>query len=273
MTDFTLYIPSYNDSELVAQTLASSLDWNVVISDNCSDERHRKALAAMAGAHVQVIHQTRQLGRVGNWRFCLEHFVNSDAQWFKLLGAGDRHAPGALSALRHIAAGLPDARSLIGAVEMIDGSERRLWKMGDKDAIECAAPAVALRNAAQHGNIFFGLNAHAVHRDALAGGFDLAEGLMSYCADFLFAVQVARRVDTYFLPVTVAQMVIEHRKTYSAKRNSLEALLEEMLVRHRAAEWLAEATGDTLERDQLIKELGLWLESQLAQRHRQASAE
>ena len=42
MSRLVCYIPSYNDSELVAQSLATVPEWEVVISDNASDPSSRR---------------------------------------------------------------------------------------------------------------------------------------------------------------------------------------------------------------------------------------
>jgi hypothetical protein len=59
MSRIVCYIPSYNDSRHALESLASSPDWEVVISDNHSDAPHALALAAAANDRVQVIRQPR----------------------------------------------------------------------------------------------------------------------------------------------------------------------------------------------------------------------
>jgi hypothetical protein len=261
VNDFTLYLPSYNDSQQVIHSLESSPDWNVVISDNCSDEPHASTLAALASDRVQVIRQPRQLGRVGNWRFCLEHFVASGATWYKTLAAGDRHLPGALLSFRRAAVELAEPRLLIGQVEVVHPHTSSLWK--GPDAVERARPEAALRSAARRGNIFFGGCAHAIHREALANGIYLGEGALSYCADFYLAAAAARCGNSYWLPVPVGQMIVALRRTFAVKENTLEAVLEEALVRYRIAQWLRQITGNDEEQRRINGEIAAWLTAQL----------
>jgi glycosyltransferase involved in cell wall biosynthesis len=68
MSDLVCYIPSYNDSDWVKESLASIADWDVVIADNASDEPHRSALERLAGPRVRILRHEKSLGRVGNWR-------------------------------------------------------------------------------------------------------------------------------------------------------------------------------------------------------------
>src|SRR5262245_37958085 len=113
MADLVCYIPSYNDSDWVRESLASVPDWDVVISDNASSPEHRAALAALASPRVRIGRHEASLGRVGNWRFCVEHFIHSGASWMKFLFAGDRHKPNSCAMFRAAVERHPSARFIV----------------------------------------------------------------------------------------------------------------------------------------------------------------
>lgn len=252
MSRIVCYIPSYNDSERAAESLATCADWDVVISDNASDEPHRSRLAALAGDRVQLIRHERQLGRVGNWKFCVEHFRNSDATWMKFLSAGDRHLPETLDVFRRAIARFPEARFFMGQIYHVRPAGRQLWKLNDQVVI--LPPVDAMEATARHGNIFHSLIAPLVHIDLVRDGASFGEDILSFCADLLYLMSVARRAPTYFLPEPVAEMMLEYRKTLQAKKNTLESCLEEALCRVRAADAVGELTGDRARRDALIEQ-------------------
>ena len=252
MSRIVCYIPSYNDSERAAESLATCADWDVVISDNASDEPHRSRLAALAGDRVQVIRHERQLGRVGNWKFCVEHFRTSDATWMKFLSAGDRHLPESLDVFRRAIARYPDARFFLGQIYHVRATGRTLWKLTEQSVI--LPPVDAMEATARHGNIFHSLIAPLVHVDLVREGASFGEDILSYCADLLYLMSVARRAPTYFLPEPVAEMVFAHRKTLQAKVNTLEGYLEEGICRVRAADAVGELTGDRARRDALVEQ-------------------
>ena len=191
MSRIVCYIPSYNDSERAAESLATCADWDVVISDNASDEPHRSRLAALAGERVQVIRHERQLGRVGNWKFCVEHFRTSDATWMKFLSAGDRHLPETLDVFRRAIARYPDARFFLGQIYHVRATGRTLWKLTEQPMI--LPPVDAMEATARHGNIFHSLIAPLVHVDLVREGASFGEDILSYCADLLYLMSVARR--------------------------------------------------------------------------------
>jgi hypothetical protein len=252
MSRIVCYIPSYNDSERAAESLATCPDWDVVISDNASDEPHRSRLAALAGDRVQVIRHERQLGRVGNWKFCVEHFRASDATWMKFLSAGDRHLPETLDVFRRAIHRFPDARFFMGQVYHVRSAGRKLWKLTDQVVI--LPPVDAMEATARHGNIFHSLIAPLVHVDLVRDGASFGEDILSFCADLLYLMSVARRAPTYYLPEPVAEMMLEYRQTLQAKKNTLESCLEEGLCRVRAADAVGELTGDRARRDTLIEQ-------------------
>jgi len=252
MSRIVCYIPSYNDSERAAESLATCADWDVVISDNASDEPHRSRLAALAGDRVQVIRHERQLGRVGNWKFCVEHFRTSDATWMKFLSAGDRHLAESLDVFRRAITRFPEARFFLGQIYHVRATGRQLWKLTEQLVI--LPPVDAMEATARHGNIFHSLIAPLVHVDLVREGASFGEDILSYCADLLYLMSVARRAPTYYLPEPVAEMVMAHRKTLQAKVNTLEGYLEEGICRVRAADAVGELTGDRARRDALVEQ-------------------
>lgn len=233
MTDFVCYIPSYNDSDLVAESVSSSPDWDIVISDNASDEPHRSKLAAMAGPRVQVIRQAKSLGRVGNWRFCVEHFLTSEKQWLKLLCAGDRHRPDALKILSRAVEKYPQIRFIVSDVEVIWADRSGRYSPMGQEVI--VPPVHAMAATVEFGNIYFGLLAVLVHRDALTSGFAFGEEILHFCADLLFCVEIAKRTPTLFLPQSTGEFMAVHRKTMQERIGSLDSVLEDGLVRLHAA--------------------------------------
>jgi len=245
MADLVCYIPSYNDSELVAESLASCVGWDVVISDNASDEPHRSNLAAMADPRVQVVHQPRSLGRVGNWKFCVDHFLAGRGTWLKLLCAGDLHKPEAVAILSRAIEKYPQVRFLVSDLDVVwPDRTGRFSPMGQEVILP---PVHAMAATVEFGNIYFGLLGVLLHRDALAAGFAFGEGVLSYCADLLFCVEIARRTPTLYLPEVTGQFIAARRKTMQQLAGSLEDTVEDTLVRLHAAEAFRQLGGSEAE--------------------------
>ena len=263
MDRIVCYIPSHNDSELVAQSLASVPEWEVVISDADSDEPHGHALDGMAGDRVQVIHQPKHLGRVDNWQACVEHFIAGGADWMTFLPAGDRHKPDSLAACHRAVAKRCEAQLIVANIEMVWAGGRKVWSQHEQ-AIWFPPPQCLLQ-IAYRGNVFHGLLTNLIHSGLLRRGFTFGQGVLNCCADMFFDVNLARRCTTMFYPEVIAEFVADHRATSQAGRGLLEHLLEASLVRLRAADYYVELTADRQTRDAIVPQIALELRQALEQ--------
>ena len=261
----TVYIPSYNNSEAVAASVASCPDGvPVVIADNASEGEHRARLQGLAGRCRVVVHPAN-IGRVENWAWCVRNFVQGanagGPAWLKWLFAGDTLTPGAVETLRNAAAAFPDARLIIAAHDMVaaDGTITR-WQPLRAPA-HYFPPAEALRLAATSGNWFGPPLGHCVHVDAVRSGFDFGD--LPWSADFRFCMEIAGRVTTLFLPDSVGSFQAQHRKYFAAHTGSTRAALQETLVRLDAARALGRLGADAADVAALIKGVESWAEGEM----------
>lgn len=250
MSRLVCYIPSYNDSPFVAESLSSSPDWEVVISDNASDEPHRSALAALASPRVQVVRQEKSLGRVGNWKFCVEHFIASRAQWMKLLSAGDLHKAGSCDIFRRAIDRCPQAGCIVPRVENVWPHQRFVFQLTNQETL--MRPAELMQAMVTYGNIFHSGTAPLFHLDTVKDGFSFGEGALSFCADMMFMLGIARKSSVLFIAEVAVEFIAERRKNMQAGINTLEHYLEEALVRLRAADAYLALTGDRQRRNQML---------------------
>lgn len=263
MADLVCYIPSSNDSDWVRESLATLPDWDVVVSDNGSSAPHRDALCALAGPRVQVIRHEKSLGRVGNWRFCVEHFIRSGGEWMKFLCAGDRHKPDSCRIFRRAIERFPGVRHIVPRIDNIwpHGTDR--WSVTSKEGV--APPHHVMAAIAESGNVFHGLIAPLVHVDAVKEGFTFGEDSLTFCADLMFSMHVARQTPTLYLTDVAAEFIGARRKGMQAGLATLEHFLEEGLVRLHAADAYFDLTGDRTRRNQLVARVMSWVQQGLNQ--------
>lgn len=250
MSDLVCYIPSYNDSDWVKESLVSIADWDVVIADNASDEPHRSALERLAGPRVRIIRHEKSLGRVGNWRACVEHFLANGADWMKFLMAGDLHKPDSAAIFRRAIQRHPTARHIVPRIENVWAHGRKLWGATETEGF--VSPANAMAAIAREGNIFHGLSAPLVHVEALARGFAFGEGTLSFCADMMFSATIAMHTPTLYITEVTAEFIAARRKNMQQGVYTLEHFLEEGLLRLRAADAFEKLTQDRPGRNQLL---------------------
>jgi len=261
MSKLVCYIPSYNDSHLVRESLATLPDWDVVISDNASDEPHGSALTALASHRVRVVRQPSSLGRVGNWKACVQHFLASGREWMKFLCAGDRHKPDSSAMYERGMARFPEARFIVGRIENVWPEGSTYWALTEDTKL--VPVENSLRACALYGNVFHGLIAAAIHADALRDGFLFGEEALSYCADMAFLANIARRTATLYVPEIVAEFIVAHRKNFNTGQHSLLHIVEESIVRLRAIDWFYEITHDQPTREQLARHVSAFVRDEL----------
>jgi glycosyltransferase involved in cell wall biosynthesis len=263
MSRFVCYIPSFNDSDYVRESLASLPEWDVVISDNASAEPHRSVLDSFASDRVRIVRHQKSLGRVGNWKSCVEHFVDSGYEWMKFLCAGDVHLPDSLNVYRRALEKFPMARYVVPQIDNVSEQGRHRWGLTDDYVL--ATPIQAMMLVVRHGNVFHGLIAPLIHVDLLRDGFQFGEDNLSFCADMLFLMNIAKKTDTLYVPEPVAEFIMTRRKTLAVKLHTLEHYLEEGLLRLRAADTFFAMTGDQPYRNELIAVALDWLRKGLNQ--------
>lgn len=262
MSNLVCYIPSYNDSHLVRESLATLDDWDVVISDNASDEPHGSALKALTSSRVCVVRQQHSLGRVGNWKACVQHFLASGREWMKFLCAGDRHKPNSSVIYERAMQRFPEARFIVGRIENVWPEGSTFWALTED--YQLVPSANSLHACALYGNVYHGLIAPAIHADALRGGFIFGEEALSYCADMAFLANIARQTPTLYVPEIVAEFIVANRKNFSAGHHSLGHVVEESIVRLRASEWFYELTQDQPTREHLVRQVTRFVSEELA---------
>lgn len=101
MPRVSVLMPVYNGMPYICEAIKSVLsqefqDWELVISDNGSQDETRNYLVTLCDARIHVCLQDENLGIFGNLNFLLEHAASPIAQ---LLCADDKLLPGALGAV------------------------------------------------------------------------------------------------------------------------------------------------------------------------------
>jgi glycosyltransferase involved in cell wall biosynthesis len=93
MPEISVIIPTYNRAQLLRKAIESVLaqegvDFEVVISDNCSDDGTPEVVAQfLHDPRVRYSRNERNLGMVGNWKKAI--FELARAEWFVLMSDDD----------------------------------------------------------------------------------------------------------------------------------------------------------------------------------------
>jgi hypothetical protein len=247
--DIRCYVPSFNDSDAVCQTVASCNGLPVVIVDNGSEPEHVAVLRDLEQREpgCTVVYHGHNRGRVENWAFCVQHFLDhSDVSgagesWLKWVFAGDTLAPDAAIRLTIASQKYPDV-SFIAADYELALPDRRCWRRQELPKTERIIPVDAMRIAARQGNWFGAPIGHCIRRDAIAAGFEF--GPFPWSADFHFCLQLASHSPVLYLSEPVGRFELRHRRYHQANADSHQAVLQDAIVRLDAARRYRDLTGD-----------------------------
>jgi hypothetical protein len=227
-----LYIPTYNSASFL-KGLSPDRRFDVVIIDNCSSD-DTCAIAKERGWHIAV--QPQPCSRTANWNYAVEHFLLSGDPWCKWLFTGDHLHADCYDILMEGIKRFPLARLIVAEYEISDTHHHSSrWQSLPTTAL--IDPHEALLHAALLGNWFGSPIAHAFHREAVQKGFTF--GTWHWVADMQFMLSMATHSPLLYLKESIGVFNAHSRKVYSADKNSLEASMEEFLIRKQAATtWL-----------------------------------
>jgi hypothetical protein len=213
-------------------------------SDNASTDGSGEALAAKG---VEVLRQPVSLGRVGNWRACIAHFLNTDAIWLKWLFTGDSLDSSAVDRFHHHLLAHPNARLATSAYWVQEEKGRHASRAWEETVL--VPPALAMKTASEKGNWFGPPSAVWLHREALTGGFDF--GRLDFLADMQLFLDVAKVQPTLYIGEELATFDLRERRYHRDHSESQLARIEHAVMRYQAARNYFELSGDKLEYDRL----------------------
>ena len=240
-----IYIPIYNNA-VWCENFSPLPGFCYVASDNASIDGSGDILRSKG---VEVIKQPTNLGRIGNWKFCVAHFINSDATWMKWLFAGDELLPDIYKKLERAINANPQARLIVGEYEIVEKGLNSHWKMFSETRL--ILPEEAMYLAAERGNWFGSPIGHCIHREAFINGFDF--GNLEWIADMQFCVGIAVNYPVLYLTEILGKFHMAERKYYMAHIQSVFSCVEGALVRRDAAERYRKLTGNDDKFHELMK--------------------
>lgn len=239
----SVYIPVYN-SKSWCESFAPVPGFRYIASDNNSNDGTPEILRSKG---VDVIRQPVNLGRIGNWEFCVDHFVKSGEQWMKWLFAGDILRHDSSLKLKAAIKNNPSARMIISEYEIKSAGGTNHWKMFPQSRM--VLPAESMRLAAERGNWFGSPIGCCLHRDAVVDGFCF--GSDEWTADMQFCLNIAEKYPVFYLSEIIGDFNVLARKYFLVHSRDLFSRAEEILARRDAADKYRRITG----RDDVFCEL------------------
>jgi glycosyltransferase involved in cell wall biosynthesis len=220
MTKLTIYIPVYNQA-CWCRNFEIYPGVNYIASDNCSTDSSAQILQERG---ISVIKQEQNLGRLGNWLFCLEHFKNYGEGWMKLLFSGDELSSNCLNEISIYEKLYPAANLLLfNCLVRKDGREV-IWGAANLSA-EVLSSHEILTRIALNGNCIGALTGMVIGKQLMANM--KPKTTLEWAGDLLLAIDLVEHASIVVIPSVVATFNAEGRLHFQKLRDSFLAILEE----------------------------------------------
>ncbi|MFD2584177.1 hypothetical protein ACFSR6_16860 [Pedobacter vanadiisoli] len=217
-----IYIPLYNAEDWCRELILDP-GFKYVASNNCSTDDSANILIKKG---VEVINQHHNLGRIGNWQFCIDHFRASEGEWMSFLFTGDSFVPNASKYFYDIIPDTQDANIIIFQYDIIDdviSSTRTL------NHTRLLGPHESLVLAVEQANWYGGVLGNFINKKAFFGPYRFSE--LGWAADYKMFVDLSANVKIFYSPLTIGKFDAKSRLYFKKFKYDIQSLYEENLVK------------------------------------------
>lgn len=224
-----VYIPTYNENEKLMKSVKSVKDISITIVDNNSENSY---VLNELGKKNNVIINSKNYGRVGNWEQSVKHFNKSNSNWMKWLFVGDVLYEHAKEKMEKAIKEFPKAKMIIFNYDIKDGENIYSHEIFKESKL--IYPEEGLIKAAISGNWFGAPIAYLINKDAIKENYEF--GSIPWVADFQFALNIMAKYPVAYVNEKIGLFCVDYRKYYKYYVNNIWSYIEEYAVRKRALE-------------------------------------
>jgi glycosyltransferase involved in cell wall biosynthesis len=192
----TIAIPTYNRSDLLVRAVKSALAQDhasveVLVSDNASTDDTPQRMAEIQDPRLRYVRQTRNLGMVGNFNYCLEA---AKGDLFLMLSDDDLMEP---EAVRHLSQPFREGMNGTPAGNIgltwcpcmiINAAGDPLWETGGGPTLESSESAVLAHFNGERGQRFCSIMVRTEDARAVGGYNEQRYGALCDTANWTLAV-------------------------------------------------------------------------------------
>lgn len=231
MKKVLILIPTHNAQKYLSTTLESiknqeydhsEIKINTAIVDNASDGMLEMSLMFNSFDCDFYLHN-ENVGRIGNWNRCLAIFEESDADYLKIIFAGDTIEP---DCIRKQLETNSDMVTCSHTVLKEDGSS---YGMKHYEYNITLQPRTALNDSLHRGNWFAGTTSCVLFSKRALKGKRFS-GQLDWAADWEFWAEMASENDVTYLVEPLATFNMSARQGYKRMAGTPKAAKEEEIV-------------------------------------------
>lgn len=226
-----VYIPTYRENENLLKSVESVKGLNIVVVDNNSGNEYDEILNKVKNK-CTIIRNSNNLGRVGNWKACIEHFQKSDAEWMKWLFTGDTLFEDAKEKMEKAVLQYPEAKMIIFSYDIESGNNISECNMFEQSKL--IYPKESLINVISKGNWCGVPIACLIHKDAIKKFYSFGE--IPWVADFQFALNIVSKFPVAYVNEKIGTFKTDSRKFFTSYEKQVWAMVEDYVIRKQSIE-------------------------------------
>ncbi|NCB11915.1 MAG: glycosyltransferase [Erysipelotrichia bacterium] len=222
-----IFIPTFNAADFLERTLVSALNQtkqvDIVVVDNCSSDDTIKVAQKY---DVEIVQNSLNLGRIGNWNRCIEIVQEREVPYFKLLFAGDILKSNAFEEYEKVF-----ENNNIGLItskyEIIEKDGTTITNQTiEKEKVFRSREALELN--LQKRNWYASPSIQAFRTKAIKDvRFDEK---LPWAADWKFCIDLSKQTDVYYVDKVLAEFHKDSRRYLDSQSNKLSSIAEEMYI-------------------------------------------
>lgn len=221
-----IYIPNYNGEDYLNRISIPS-DVACIVMDNCSTD-NSKLVAQKKG--FEFIENDENIGRIGNWCRCVEHFRRSSYEWMKWLFVGDELSDNFIQIVEYAIKNYPEASMVLFDYRIVYEKRTIIKKIKSLEAGYIDYEH-AIRCIIETGNIFGAPLGILVSKKAnLDSVSPRCIEAYPWAGDAYLAYILMKGKTIAYSPDIIGNFQTNLRKNYSANRNNVISTVEEMEV-------------------------------------------
>jgi len=222
-----ILIPTFNAEQFLERTLVSALNQtkkvDIVVVDNCSTDNTIKIAQKY---NVEIVQNSSNLGRIGNWNRCIEIAQEKRAPFFKLLFAGDILKENAFEEYEKVF-----ENNNIGLItskyEIVERDGTNSFNQTiEKEKSFTSKEALELN--LQKRNWYASPSIQAFRTESIKDvRFD---DKLPWAADWKFCIDLSKQTDVYYIDKVLAEFHKDSRRYFDSQSYKLSSISEEMYI-------------------------------------------
>lgn len=222
-----ILIPTFNAEQFLERTILSAINQtkkvHIVVVDNCSTDDTIKIAQKY---DVEIVQNSLNLGRIGNWNRCIDIAQEKKASFFKLLFAGDILKENAFEEYEKVFEnnniGLITSKYEIverDGTKSINQTIEKEKSLSSKEALELNL---------QKRNWYASPSIQAFRTESIKDiRFDEK---LPWAADWKFCIDLSRQTYVYYIDKVLAEFHKDSRRYLNSQSNKLSSISEEMYI-------------------------------------------